>query len=175
MAKNYRSEVDAAIAELGDISKYGVDMVTTQGPIRLEFFADAAPGHVKNFLGLTKMGFYDGLGSHRLIPSFMVQLGCPDGNGTGGPGYQIDAEFNDRPHETGVLSMARSQSPNSAGSQFFICLTRVPHLDNQYTVFGKCRDDESLETIAKMEAVPTGPGDQPKEPIVIETATVVEL
>ena len=175
MPKSYREDVDAAVAELGDIARYGVDMKTTQGPIRLEFFADAAPGHVKNFLGLTKVGFYDGLTSHRLIPDFMVQMGCPEGTGTGGPGYQIDAEFNDRPHETGVLSMARSQSPNSAGSQFFICLTRVPHLDGQYTAFGKCRDEESLATIAKMAEVPTDGSDRPQEPVVIESATVVEL
>ena len=173
MAKNYRSEVDAAIEELGDPAQYEVHLTTTQGPMRLELWPDAAPGHVKNFLGLAKVGFYDGLGSHRLIPDFMVQMGCPDGNGTGGPGYMIDAEFNNRDHDTGVLSMARSQSPNSAGSQFFICLTRVPHLDGQYTAFGKLKDEESMATLAKMGDVPTDRGDQPQEPVVIEKAEVV--
>ena len=175
MAKNLRPEVDAAVEELGDIEKYGIDFETTHGPVRLELWSDVAPGHVKNILGLTKIGFYNDIEVHRIIPGFVVQAGCPEGNGTGGPGYTIDAEFNSRPHETGVLSMARTSMPNSAGSQFFICLDRCESLDNQYTAFGKCRDEESLQTIAKMAQVPTDGSDHPEEPVVLLSGTVVEV
>jgi peptidyl-prolyl cis-trans isomerase B (cyclophilin B) len=109
---------------------------------------------------------------HRVIPGFVLQAGCPQGNGTGGPGYTIKAEFNNRKHETGVLSMARTNDPNSAGSQFFICLDRVPHLDNQYTAFGKASDAESLKTIAAIGAVPTGSGDRPKQDVKITKGSV---
>ena len=174
MAENLRPQVDAAVEELGDITKYGVAFETTHGPIRLELWPDVAPGHVKNILGLTKIGFYSDIEVHRIIPGFVVQAGCPEGTGTGGPGYTIDAEFNDRDHVTGVLSMARTNMPNTAGSQFFICLDRCASLDGQYTAFGKCRDEESLETIAKMAAVETDRNDHPTEPVVILSGTVVE-
>ena len=124
-------------------------------------------------LGLAKIGFYDGLIFHRVISGFMIQGGCPSGTGTGGPGYQIDAEFNPTPHTEGVLSMARSQSPNSAGSQFFICLDDVSHLDGQYTAFGKATD-ASLDVVRKIGAVETQPGDRPVEDVKIVSATVVE-
>lgn len=101
-----------------------VKIETDHGKFTVELWDDVAPGHVANFLKLTESGFYDGLTFHRIIPQFMIQGGCPDGTGIGGPGWQIDAEFNDRQHEKGVLSMARSSDPNSAGSQFFMCLTR---------------------------------------------------
>ena len=98
-------------------------------------------------LGLAKIGYYDGGAFHRIIKDFMIQGGCPEGTGTGGPGYKIAAEFNATPHEPGVLSMARTGDPNSAGSQFFICLARVPHLDRQYTAFGRTADADSLAVV----------------------------
>ena len=174
MAKSLRPDVDAALEELGDITRYGVDYETTHGPIRLELWADDAPGHVRNILGLTKIGFYNDIEVHRIIPGFVIQAGCHEGQGTGGPGYTIDAEFNDRPHVTGVLSMARTSDPNSAGSQFFICLDRAASLDNQYTAFGKCLDEESLATIAKMAEVPTDRRDHPTEPVVLLSGAVVD-
>ena len=127
---------------------------TDMGTIEVELFDDVAPGHVENFLKLARDGYYDGLGFHRIIPGFVIQGGCPKGDGTGGPGWQIDAEFNDREHQPGSLSMARSSDPNSAGSQFFVCLTRehCRHLDNQYTNFGRVTDGmDVVEKIAGVE------------------------
>ena len=103
----------------------------------------------------------------------MIQGGCPQGTGTGGPGYQIKAEFNATPHEPGVLSMARTQDPDTAGSQFFICLDRHSHLDRNYTAFGKVADAESLATVRAIGEVPTR-SDKPVQPVVIETVTVTE-
>jgi len=123
-----------------------VDVVieTKFGDIELKLFPDIAPGHVENFLKLTKSGFYDGTIFHRVIPGFMIQGGDPNSkgsdkstHGTGGPGYAIDAEFNDKPHVRGALSMARSRDPDSAGSQFFIVVKKSSFLDHQYTVFGE--------------------------------------
>ena len=144
------------------------------GKITLDMMPELAPGHVKNMLGLAKIGFYDGLTFHRVINGFMIQGGCPEGTGTGGPGYTIPAEFNKTKHEPGVLSMARTSDPNSAGSQFFLCLERVPHLDNQYTAFGKTADAESLAVVKKIGAVDTGAQDRPTKPVTINKATVVE-
>ncbi len=117
---------------------------TRFGNIELHLFSDVAPGHVVNFTKLAKEGFYDGTIFHRVIPGFMIQGGDPNTKsedksqyGMGGPGYSIDAEFNERSHKRGILSMARSQNPNSAGSQFFIVVTDAPFLDGQYTVFGE--------------------------------------
>lgn len=117
---------------------------TKFGNITLELFADKAPNHVKNFLDLARKGFYDGTTFHRVIPKFMIQGGCPNTKpgasgapGTGGPGHNVDAEFNDTPHKRGILSMARSADPNSAGCQFFICVGDSPFLDGQYTAFGR--------------------------------------
>jgi peptidyl-prolyl cis-trans isomerase B (cyclophilin B) len=107
------------------------------GEIRLEFYPEDAPKTVENFVTLAKKGFYNGLNFHRVVPDFVVQGGCPKGNGTGGPGYQIKAEFNKQKHVRGTLAMARSQDLDSAGSQFYICYGDTPHLDGQYTVFGK--------------------------------------
>jgi peptidyl-prolyl cis-trans isomerase B (cyclophilin B) len=119
---------------------------TKFGEIELEFLDDKAPGHVKNFLDLARKGFYDGTTFHRVIPGFMIQGGCPNTkdpkatrsqHGTGGPGYNIKAEFNDTPHKRGVVSMARANDPNSAGCQFFICVKESGFLDRQYTAFGR--------------------------------------
>ena len=107
------------------------------GEIRLEFYPEDAPKTVENFVTLAKKGFYNGLNFHRVVPDFVVQGGCPKGNGTGGPGYTVKAEFNKHKHLRGTVAMARSQDPDSAGSQFYICYGPTPHLDGQYTVFGR--------------------------------------
>jgi cyclophilin family peptidyl-prolyl cis-trans isomerase len=105
--------------------------------IRIEFFPEDAPKTVENFVTLARKGFYNGLSFHRVVPDFVVQGGCPKGDGTGGPGYQVKAEFNKQKHVRGSVAMARSQHPDSAGSQFYITYGATPHLDNNYTVFGK--------------------------------------
>lgn len=127
---------------------------TSHGPIVVELWDDVAPNHAENFLKLARKGFYDNLAFHRILPGFVIQGGCPTGDGTGGPGWKVKAEFNDRKHEKGVLSMARSAHPDSAGSQFFICLSReqCQHLDKQYTAFGKVV--EGLDAVDKIAAVP---------------------
>jgi cyclophilin family peptidyl-prolyl cis-trans isomerase len=115
----------------------GVITLDNGHEIRLEFYPADAPKTVENFLTLAKKGFYDNLTFHRVVPDFVVQGGCPKGNGTGGPGYTIPAEFNTQKHVRGTVAMARSQHPDSAGSQFYICYGPTPHLDGNYTVFGK--------------------------------------
>jgi peptidylprolyl isomerase/peptidyl-prolyl cis-trans isomerase B (cyclophilin B) len=107
------------------------------GAIELEFYPEVAPKTVENFITLAKKRFYDGLTFHRVEPGFVVQGGDPNGNGTGGPGYTLKAEFSSKPHERGTVAMARSSHPDSAGSQFYICLGDAPHLNGKYTVFGK--------------------------------------
>jgi len=119
------------------VKQTGVITLEKGGEIRLEFYPEDAPKTVENFVTLAKKGFYNGLNFHRVVPDFVVQGGCPKGNGTGGPGYQIKAEFNKQKHLRGTLAMARSQDPDSAGSQFYICYGATPHLDGQYTVFGR--------------------------------------
>jgi cyclophilin family peptidyl-prolyl cis-trans isomerase len=163
-----QKEVDAAVADV-DFTKnsYQIEFDTNQGPIRLDLWPDVAPGHCRNIIGLTRIGFYDGIISHRVIPGFMMQAGCPQGTGTGGPGYTIKAEFNSRIHEAGVLSMARTSQPDTAGSQFFICFDRAPHLDRQYTAFGQTADEASLATVKKIEAIPTDHSDRPKQEVKI--------
>ena len=153
---------------------YQVALDTTAGTIRLDLDAQHAPGHVRNMVALAESGFYDGVGFHRIIKGFMIQGGCPEGTGTGGPGYKIPAEFNATPHEPGVLSMARTNDPNSAGSQFFICLERVPHLDNQYTAFGRTADAASLDVVKAIGGTRTGPQDRPVEKVTIRKATVAK-
>jgi cyclophilin family peptidyl-prolyl cis-trans isomerase len=173
--KNRRAEVDAATKDVDfQSTRYLVEFTTNKGPIRLELWPDVAPEHCRNLIGLTKIGYYDGIVVHRVIPGFVLQAGCPQGNGTGGPGYTIRAEFNSRLHEAGVLSMARTSDPNSAGSQFFVCLDRVPHLDRQYTAFGKTTDAESLRTVLSIGAVKTNAQDRPLEEVVIQSGRVVE-
>jgi peptidyl-prolyl cis-trans isomerase B (cyclophilin B) len=152
---------------------------TSEGEMVLEFWPDVAPGHVENFKKLARQGFYDGTCFHRVIKGFMIQGGDPLTKdekmqarwGTGGPGYQIKAEFNDKPHVRGVLSMARSNDPNSAGSQFFICHGDPRFLDRQYTAFGQLiRGSEVLEKIA---TTPTAPGDRPLKRMHVESITIV--
>lgn len=152
---------------------------TSEGEMALEFWPDVAPGHVENFTKLAKKGFYDGTCFHRVIKDFMIQGGDPNTKdeakqrmwGTGGPGYQIKAEFNDKAHVRGVLSMARSSDPNSAGSQFFICHGDPRFLDKQYTAFGKLiKGDDVLEKIATTK---TAPGDRPLKRMNVESITIV--
>jgi peptidyl-prolyl cis-trans isomerase B (cyclophilin B) len=141
---------------------------TNFGKVEVEFFEDKAPGHVKNFKDLAKKGFYDGVTFHRVIPGFMIQGGDPNtknndrsNHGMGGPGYSIKAEFNDTLHKRGVLSMARSQDPNSGGSQFFIVVEDSNFLDGKYTAFGKVLSGMSVaDTIVN---VPRDPKDNPNK------------
>ncbi|MEX0776763.1 MAG: peptidylprolyl isomerase [Phycisphaeraceae bacterium] len=131
-----------------------VELQTSEGTLKIELWPDVAPKHAANFLKLAKSGFYDGLTFHRILPGFVIQGGCPKGDGTGGPGWSVKAEFNDRKHEKGVLSMARSAHPDSGGSQFFVCLSRehCQHLDKQYTAFGKVID--GLDVVDKLGGLP---------------------
>ena len=127
---------------------------TSAGDMTVELWDDVAPKHAENFLKLARAGFYDNQTFHRILPDFMIQGGCPTGDGTGGPGWTVDAEFNDREHHPGTLSMARSSDPDSAGSQFFICLTRerCRHLDREYTAFGQVTEGmDVVEKLAKTE------------------------
>ncbi len=169
-----QAEVEAAVADVDFENKqYRVHLETTAGGIDLDLFPDVAPEHCKNMIGLARIGFYDGLVFHRVINGFMIQGGCPLGTGTGNPGYQVDAEFNQTPHEEGVLSMARSQNPNSAGSQFFICLGTHSYLDGQYTAFGKATP-ESMDVVKAIGSTPTDGSDRPVEDVTINKATVIE-
>ena len=146
--------------------------------IKAELYPEVAPITVQNFIDLVNKKFYDGLTFHRVIEGFMIQGGCPKGDGTGGPGYGIKGEFasngvkNDLKHTRGVLSMARSFLPNSAGSQFFIMHQDAPHLDGQYAAFGKVT--EGMKNVDKIATTPTTPGDQPITPQIIETIQVVD-
>ena len=139
---------------------------TNAGPITIDFFDDAAPKTVENFRKLAGDGFYDGLIFHRVITDFMVQGGCPEGTGTGGPGYTFEDEFNDHKVVRGALAMANA-GPNTNGSQFFIVTTgEAPWLDGKHTVFGEVSD--GMDTVDAIEGTKTGAGDRPVEPQVIE-------
>ena len=144
--------------------------------MKAELYPEIAPNTVKNFISLVKKGFYDGLSFHRVIPGFMIQGGCPVGNGTGGPGYSIKGEFsqngfeNNLVHEEGVLSMARAMHPDSAGSQFFIMHKNSPHLDGAYAAFGKVI--EGLENVDKIANTPTDFRDCPIDAVTIKSMTV---
>lgn len=174
MAANRKEEVQQAITKLDfDANNYQVVLNTNHGRITLDLLPDVAPGHCANLLGLADIGYYDGLAFHRIIDGFMIQGGCPNGTGTGGPGYTINAEFNDTPHVAGVLSMARTSDPNSAGSQFFICLGTHAYLDGQYTAFGRTADEDSMAVVTKIGSLETDSGDRPKQPARIESVEVV--
>jgi len=146
------------------------------GEIKLELYPETAPQSVYNFIYLIGQHFYDGKIFHRVIPGFMIQGGCPEGTGTGGPGYRIKGEFlyngvdNKLKHKRGVLSMARAQSPNSAGSQFFIMHQDAPHLDGQYAAFGKVIS--GIEVVDQIAATPTDFRDRPKTEQVMKRVTV---
>ena len=146
--------------------------------MRGELYPEIAPLTVENFEKLASDHFYDGLTFHRVIPGFMIQGGCPKGNGTGGPGYSIKGEFtangvlNELKHTRGVLSMARSMMPDSAGSQFFVMVDDAPHLDGQYAAFGKVT--EGMEAADKIVSVQRDWNDCPREKQVIKTITIVE-
>jgi peptidyl-prolyl cis-trans isomerase B (cyclophilin B) len=127
-------------------------METSKGTIHLDLFDQDAPNTVANFVKLSKDGFYDGLNFHRVIPNFMVQGGCPQGTGTGGPGYKIKCEINKNLHEAGSLSMAHA-GKDTGGSQFFICHEAQPHLDGIHTVFGKTEDIDVVNKIAKGDEI----------------------
>jgi peptidyl-prolyl cis-trans isomerase B (cyclophilin B) len=161
-------------AQTGEFNQY-IDPVvileTNLGEITIDFFPNDAPNHVKNFITLSNQGFYDGTLFHRVIPGFMIQAGDPntiDGDpntwGQGGPDEQLDAEFNSIKHNRGIVSMARSGDPNSAGSQFFIVHNDSNFLDGKYTVFGRIITEESFETLDKIAAVQTGTNDRPTNP-----------
>ena len=147
---------------------------TTLGDIELELQNDIAPGHVKNFKDLAEKGFYDGTTFHRVIPGFMIQGGDPNTksddrstHGMGGPGYTIKAEFSSTPHTRGVLSMARSQDPDSAGSQFFVVVKDSSFLDNQYTVFG--RVTKGMDVVDKIVDLPRDSKDNPDEKVEMKS------
>ena len=143
--------------------------------MKAELYPDVAPNTVNNFVSLVKKGFYDGLIFHRIIAGFMIQGGDPDGTGMGGPGYSIKGEFNyngfdnSLKHSRGVLSMARAQHPDSAGSQFFIMHANAPHLDGQYAAFGKLIEGEDV--LDKIASVDTDYSDRPRKPQVMKTVT----
>lgn len=149
---------------------------TNAGVIKAELYPEIAPNTVNNFISLVKKGYYDGLTFHRVIYGFMIQGGCPDGTGMGGPGYSIRGEFaangfkNDLRHTEGVLSMARSMMPDSAGSQFFIMHRTSPHLDGQYAAFGKVI--EGLDVVNKIAECDTDFRDKPLDPQVMESVIV---
>ena len=164
---------------MSDMKNPVVTITMADGRVmKAELYPDKAPNTVNNFISLASKGFYNGLTFHRVIPGFMIQGGCPEGTGMGGPGYEIDGEFsangfrqNDLVHETGVLSMARTMAPNSAGSQFFIMVAPAPHLDGQYAAFGKVL--EGAEVAIDISRVPRDMRtDQPKTPVVIESVQV---
>ena len=164
--------------EIKKMSETKAVIETKFGNIELRFFPDVAPNHVSNFIELAKKGFYDGTIFHRVIPGFMIQGGDPNSkdpnksrHGLGGPGHQVKAEFNSKPHKRGTLSMARAADPDSAGSQFFICVAESPVLDRQYTVFGEVVS--GMDVFDKIVSAPRDPRDNPNERIEIK-ATILE-
>lgn len=152
--------------------------INTGDTIKIELYPDVAPNTVNNFISLVKKGFYNNLTFHRIIEGFMIQGGDPEGTGMGGPGYSIKGEFtgsgfgfnNTLKHTAGVISMARSAMPDSAGSQFFIMHKDAPHLDGQYAAFGKVT--EGMDAVDKIACVPTDYSDRPVDPVVMTEVTV---
>ncbi len=150
---------------------------TKFGKIELKFFPEVAPNHVNNFIELAKKGFYDGTTFHRVIPGFMIQGGDPNTkdpdrkrHGMGGPGYSVKAEFNPTAHKRGILSMARSADPDSAGSQFFICVADAPFLDRQYTVFGQVTS--GMDVVDKIVSQPRDKQDNPNERVEMKVQVI---
>ncbi len=143
---------------------------TSAGTIEVELWFDKAPNHVANFEKLASSGFYDGLVFHRVIPDFMIQTGCPDGTGRGGPGWSLNAEFNDASFKKGTLGMARSSDPNSAGSQFFICVADTDWLDGEYTAFGGVTSGQDVADTVSQAA--RDRNDRPHEEISLDSVSV---
>jgi cyclophilin family peptidyl-prolyl cis-trans isomerase len=169
--KNFTPEEMKKMAETTAV------LETKVGNIEIKFFPDVAPNHVKNFIDLAKKGFYDGTIFHRVIPGFMIQGGDPNTknpdrsqHGMGGPGYAVKAEFNDKPHKRGTLSMARAADPNSAGSQFFICVAAASFLDKQYTAFGEVVS--GMEVADKIVSAPRDKRDNPNDRIEMKVKIV---
>ena len=174
--QNNDSESETTIESSGELPIATIK-VKDFGVIKAELYPDKAPNTVNNFISLANSGFYDGLIFHRVIEGFMNQGGDPDGIGTGGPGYSIKGEFsnngytkNDLKHTAGVLSMARSNDPDSAGSQFFIMAEEAPHLDGDYAAFGKVT--EGMDVVEAINSVETDRNDKPLKDVVIESITV---
>ena len=163
--------------EIKKMSETKAVIETKFGNIELRFFPEVAPGHVNNFIELAKKGFYDGTIFHRVIPGFMIQGGDPNSknpdkskHGMGGPGYAIKAEFNEKPHKRGILSMARSANPDSAGSQLFICVADAPFLDRQYTAFGEVVS--GMEVADRIVSQPRDRMDNPNERIEMKVKVI---
>jgi peptidyl-prolyl cis-trans isomerase B (cyclophilin B) len=151
---------------------YTATIETSEGTVVCQLLPDKAPQTVNSFVFLAKEKFYDGVPFHRVIKDFMLQGGDPTGTGTGGPGYKLKAEFNDVKHEKGILSMARTADPDSAGSQFFLMHGTSPHLDGKYTVFGKATS--GLDVIDKIANIETDARDKPTKAVTIKTITIEE-
>jgi peptidyl-prolyl cis-trans isomerase B (cyclophilin B) len=165
--------------EVKKMSEQQAIIRTNLGDITLKFFPEVAPNHVNNFIELAKKGFYNGTTFHRVVPRFVIQGGDPNSknldrskHGMGGPGYQVKAEFNKKPHRRGTLSMARSAHPDSAGSQFFICVADVPSLDGQYTVFGEVV--KGIEVVDKIVSQTRDGNDNPKDRIEMTVDIVTQ-
>jgi len=163
--------------EIKKMSETKAVIETKFGNIELKFFPEVAPGHVKNFIDLAKKGFYDGTTFHRVIPGFMIQGGDPNTkspdrtkHGMGNPGYTIKAEFSNKPHKRGILSMARAQDPDSAGSQFFICVANASFLDGQYSVFGEVTS--GMEAVDKIVSQPRDKRDNPNDRVEMKIKIV---
>lgn len=173
--------VSALLSGCSKMTEEVAVMETNQGTIILEFYPELAPNHVKQFKRLANEGFYDGILFHRVIPGFMIQGGCPNTKdpdaprhlfGTGGSGTNVNAEFSQEPHVRGTLSAARSSDPNSADSQFFICVARAPHLDGQYSVYGKVIS--GMEVADKIVSAKRDARDCPLEPMKIESVKIIK-
>jgi peptidyl-prolyl cis-trans isomerase B (cyclophilin B) len=140
---------------------------TSMGDFTVEFYPEQAPNHVSSFIELANRGFYDGLTFHRVTSDFVIQGGCPNGDGTGGPGYSLRNEFNSHKHVPGTVGMARTDNdPDSAGSQFYVCLAKLPHLDGHYTVFGHVT--KGMDVVYRIGRVDADARDMPVEPVFIE-------
>jgi peptidyl-prolyl cis-trans isomerase B (cyclophilin B) len=163
--------------EIASMEKTTAVIHTKLGDIKLAFYPDLAPNHVESFITLAKKGFFDGTTFHRVVPGFVIQGGDPNTkdpdrstHGMGGPGYQIKAEFSDKPHKRGTLSMARSAHPDSAGSQFFICVAPAAFLDGKYTVFGEVTS--GMDVVDKIVAQPRDPRDNPVDRIEMKVEII---
>jgi peptidyl-prolyl cis-trans isomerase B (cyclophilin B) len=177
LQKTAPKTITVAKEEIKKMSDTKAIIETKFGNITLKFFPEVAPGHVKNFVDLAQKGSYDGTTFHRVIPGFMIQGGDPNSkdpnkskHGQGGPGYTIKAEFNDKPHKRGTLSMARAGHPDSAGSQFFVCVKDSSFLDKQYTVFGEV--ESGIEVVDKIVSQPRDSSDNPNDRIEMKVKIV---